>query len=1247
MRLKRLTLTGYKTFASKTMFEFADGITAVIGPNGSGKSNVADSIRWALGEQSYSLLRGKRTDDMIFSGSARRPRASMAEVLLTFDNSDGFFPVEFSEIELGRRAYRDGSNEYILNGNRVRLRDIAELLSHTGLAERTYTVIGQGLVDTALTQKPEERRALFEEAAGVAVYRDKREDALRKLEETQGNLNRARDILAEITPRLKQLERQTERARQFETLQSEMNGYLRTWFAFTYHKLRGMAAASAASRDSLRGEAGAARAIVEEKEQITRGLREKQNALRAQIAQALPQRDEARRNREALNRDLAVLRERAASFNAQMAATQREMEEQTAAMDGLSVRVAQAAASLTAAQDGLARRQREMEAAQLAAADQQAARAALEQQRAEAQKELMRINAGLVSAANRARELRGRQGRLAQQLSDLTKRAERLTGEREAEMNRAKSLDGQAQQDADKIQNLNAAFEAAAHNLEAARSAMTNALSEQAAAEAEEKMTARMTLFQEMRAQQSSDDLAAMAQRAKLPGLRGPLASHIKIHPDDQRAVEAAFGESLNALVIESGEELGRARAWLASLNSSGKLVAATLRDLARLSEGRAEADARLAEQARARNARPVMDVITAPDWLKPSLKAIAGRAFITRDLDAARALAAELGEGCACVTRDGEVAGANGVLLLRAGKHKVMESAPVAEAITLITPEEAKAKADAARTARAQAQTALDAARRRQDEAARARDFASREMASRRATRDDLDRRIARYEDQLAQTAGEISSVDHEQAQLVEQINALEAAIGQDKLDQVTAEDALTAFDAQLREQLKIALQPSLFEESSAVNEAGLAGAGWMGQLNAASAAVASASEGVRSAANLHRERVQALNDAQARGQSRATRLEQLRNQQADAEAQLAQLTENAHKAEAAAREADALITPIQGELNASEAEIVAAEDTRREHERALREKESQLNALELELLRHQDELDSLEERARDQLPEEEDANADGRRKTEDGLALDDGRQTIDDGSAPADVNQQPATSNQQPVTKLANLPQVDELPEGMEERMNQLRGQIKRLGAINFEAAGEYEELSKRFTFLTEQSADLDRASEALRQVITELNEVMNVTFRQTFEAIANAFAQTFKVLFGGGQAKLTLVNAENIDEAAVEISAQPPGKRPQTLALLSGGERSLTAAALLFAILRVKPTPLCVLDEVDAALDEANVGRFRGMLQNMADNTQFVVITHNRGTVEAANTIYGVSMGADGASIQLSLRLEDVKA
>ncbi len=223
-----------------------------------------------------------------------------------------------------------------------------------------------------------------------------------------------------------------------------------------------------------------------------------------------------------------------------------------------------------------------------------------------------------------------------------------------------------------------------------------------------------------------------------------------------------------------------------------------------------------------------------------------------------------------------------------------------------------------------------------------------------------------------------------------------------------------------------------------------------------------------------------------------------------------------------------------------------------------------------------------------------------------------------------------------------LDSLPVVEEMPEGVEERIVQLRGQIKRLGAINYEAQAEFEELNKRHTFITEQSDDLDKASAALLQVIAELNDVIIVTFRQTFDAIAIAFQSTFKVLFGGGQAKLTLTNADNIDECGVEIQAQPPGKRPQSLALLSGGERSLTATSLLFAILQVKPTPFCVLDEVDAALDESNVGRFRSMVESLSDHTQFILITHNRRTVEAATTIYGISMSPDGASTALSLKL-----
>src|SRR5512136_718821 len=231
-RLKSLELHGYKTFAIKTNFEFAEGITAIVGPNGSGKSNVADAMRWVLGEQTYSVLRGKRTEDMIFAGSEQRPRAGMAEVFLTLDNTDGWLPVEFSEVVIGRRAYRSGENEYLLNGSRVRLKDVMELLGASGLARRTYTVIGQGLIDQALSLRPEERRTLFEEAAGISLYQSKREEALRKLEDTQRNLERARDILAEIGPRLRALQRQSERSKQYERLVGELHDLQRTWYGY-------------------------------------------------------------------------------------------------------------------------------------------------------------------------------------------------------------------------------------------------------------------------------------------------------------------------------------------------------------------------------------------------------------------------------------------------------------------------------------------------------------------------------------------------------------------------------------------------------------------------------------------------------------------------------------------------------------------------------------------------------------------------------------------------------------------------------------------------------------------------------------------------------------------------------------------------------------------------------------------------------------------------------------------------------
>lgn len=1208
MRLKTLTLNGYKTFASKTRFEFGEGITCIIGPNGSGKSNIADAIRWALGEQQFSLLRGKKTDDMIFAGSARRPRASMAEVILTFDNSDGFFPIEFSELEIGRRAYRDGTNEYVLNGNRVRLRDVTDLLAHSGLAERTYTVIGQGLVDEALAQKPEERRALFEEAAGIAGYRDRREDALRKLEETNHNLARARDILNEITPRLKQLERQAERARQHRALADELNQLARMWLGYHYRRIRSaIEMAAAAQRDAQRAVAEALDAIRTLDERSV-ALREARRTLQMRLAEMHARRDATRQAAEVASRELAVMRERVAALGGQAAEAQRELDESAAAVDALTARVDEAQAALAAAQAACRERQRELELAEMAASEQQHERAVLERGRAEAEQRLSEAGDAVQAARDHIAGLRARQDALRQQLDTLSRRAADLSAQREAELAALDEMHSAMEREASQMNLFEAQYESAVQTLESARASLEQAQSVLAAAEAEERLTSRMTLFADMRARvaRSADELAAMAAQADLPGARGALSSFIQIAPDDQKAVEAALGELLSAVVIasdrpEEGEAgLTRLRAWLVE-QASGRLAVILTHALRAFDDEPDAEDRILSERARACHARPLLDAIGAPAWIKPALRIIAGRMFIARDLDAARTLAAQLPAGCLCVTRDGEVAHAIGTLSLSAGARSPIVPSMEGEALTAPDYETALANLERARQHRDQAQHEFEAARRLLAQTSQARDLFNRESANRRNRIEAMQRKISLLEESLAALAGDMQRLTEEVESLDRQLTEARDALAQREATLAQAQQALRELDARLNEQLQ---------------------SGWLESLTAAQAMLAAAQGALQNAESLSRERATAHAEALAQRETRARRLAELTAQLQAAEATLQHMADTVAQTEAAWREADAEIAPLQSEIAAVEAQLAELDEHRRAAERTLRERESHLNAITLELARHNDELENLRQRALVEVEHE----APKPEQAEDAASA--------DGIAA------------NPAHILETLPFVEALPTGIEERIAQLRGQIKRLGAINYEAQAELEALSERHRFITTQCDDLEKASASLRQVIAELNDVMKDTFRQTFEAIANAFQNTFKTLFGGGQARLALVNPDNIDECGVEIHAQPPGKRPQSLALLSGGERSLTATALLFAILQVKPTPFCVLDEVDAALDESNVGRFRAMLESLSNGTQFIIITHNRRTVEAATTIYGISMGADGASTVLSLRLDEVK-
>jgi chromosome segregation protein len=1224
MRLKQITLTGYKTFASKTKFEFGSGITAIIGPNGSGKSNVADAIRWALGEQAFSLLRSKRTDDMIFAGGPKRARASMAEVLMVFDNGDGFFPIEYSEIEIGRRAYRDGTNEYTLNGSRVRLREIADLLSSSGLAERNYTVIGQGAVDTALSQKPEERRALFEEAAGIISYRDRREDALRKLEETRHNLERAKDILAEITPRLAQLERQATRAKQYETLTIELQSQLKIWFGFHYHNTRNALAKASATHAAAAKDVAQALAVLNQFDDSANNIRAEQNTLRASLTAVLPLREDAHRKSEAATRELAVMRERVTALETQRNAAQQDLAQRAAALDDLAVRAAHAAAATFAAQDLQRHKQLALDAAQVAATEHQNARAALESQRAEAQRQHAQVNADLAAARNQINQLQQQKEQLRKRIDQSEQRNAQLAEQRERELARLGELETQIEQDIVRANALEAQHHANAQQLESARTALTLAQSAFAAAEAEERLTSRMSLFAELRAQQGDGELltAFMNQHAGKSDVRGTLAQFVQVREEDRKAVDAALGTFLHAVVIETQDRLNETRVWLAAQNSAGKLQVLPLDGVRAADETSTSHTRALGETAQAFAARSVLDLVAAPEWLRPTLRALLGQCFVCRDLDTARAVVRAWPTHLAgiAITRDGEVAYAAGALSLVAGMRNpiVLGAGPEFAAPEtnesfengLISPEEATARRETAARSRDAALRQLDTARHALDEATVVRDDFIRASGSRRSERNALAQSIARSEETLALYVGEIEQVESDIESVDAQVRQLDERLA-------TQDHALAAAHARVGD----------IEQNLQMQLAG----GWLEHLNAAHAAFASAAEAVRSAEAVQRERLLAYNDAVKQRDNNAARIAELTTQRDNAQRQLAALQEAVSINAGEVQAADARLIPIQAEIAALEARAQAADAQKREAERVLRAAESRSNAAELEAGKHSNELETLRERAVDAFTDDR-VSARVEAQAEESAALV-GEQLTFEGRDRA-------------LAILEALAPIEQLPEGLNERVQQLRNQIKRLGAINFEAQNEYDELNKRASFITEQAQDLEQASMSLQQVIAELNDVMKATFRTTFDAVAAHFQNTFKILFGGGQAKLILTNPDDIDACGVEIQAQPPGKRPATLALLSGGERSLTATALMFAILRVKPTPFCVLDEVDAALDESNVGRMRNMIESLSDSTQFIIITHNRGTVEAADTIYGITMGTDGASQVLSLRLDEVR-
>ncbi|RME65734.1 MAG: chromosome segregation protein SMC, partial [Caldilineae bacterium] len=1196
LRIKRVVIQGFKTFARKTEFVFDPGVTAIVGPNGSGKSNVADAVRWCLGEQAFSLLRSKKSADVIFAGSDKRARMGMAAVSLTLDNSDGELPIDFTEVEITRRAYRDGDNEYLINGQRVRLQDITELLATSGLGKRTYAVIGQGLIDRVLSLKPEERRALFEEAAGITGHQAKRATALRRLDATQQNLERVQDIIAELAPRLRYLRRQAERAKEREQIENDLHGLLRQWYGYRWHKtLEELSLARTRAEEAARI-ARLRRERLDEVSARIEELRQAQVALRDQLGAQHAVSSERHRRAEELGRALAVAQERRRQLERRSEELERELADLHREQESVQARLAALREEVAAAQTRWQQRQAEAERLQTQVQAQQ------------------RTRRGLV---DQLESLRGQQRKLAERIADRRSRLQQTAERRQALRDELAKLENEGRtSDATLAASTEALAQAEA---EAAR--RTQALAQ---LEAEiQQATGRLKELQERLAEADARRLDAertvdrlqtrldvltrlrnegagyasgvrtvlqAAAQGQLSGVVGTVASQLATPPHLDRAIETALGGAIQNVITESWDAAQAAIEYL----KTARRGRATFLPLDRIYPGPAipapKAPGILGNAA---------ELVTYPTALASVAQLLLGRVWVAENLPAARrALDQHSGSRPTVVTLDGEIIRPGGAVTGGSDNRRQDESVLARER----EHRELPGQIEQARNAAASAQQASAALRR-----------------------------------ELAHEETALEQIRNQQEELRRQVRAAHQAVEQARIAQAQAQER-AAWHSQRRAQF-LAEEERLAAQAVELEQELAAASAEQERLTAALAEAEEAASAVTVDALLTElaDRRAVAAEAQAH---LASRRELLTAQERTAASLTDQINSKSQRLENLRREAEALdeqirqqtavetqlsqeltglqrtIEPLESELARLQKEQSEAEAEERHLQHLLRQDESQWNAAQLHLQRTEDRLDGL-------------------------------RRDIRQDFGLADMEEQSEDLAYQPPLPfsavVAQLPVVTELPPGLDAEVRETRAHLRRLSNVNPEAPKEYAEAAERHGFLVQQSEDLEKAAADLRRVIRELDQRMETELRRTFDAVAVEFVRFFRLLFNGGTAQLVMTDPEDVINTGVEIIARPPGKRPQSLELLSGGERSLTASALIFAILRVSPTPFCILDEVDAALDEANVDRFRAVLEGLGDHTQFIVITHNRRTLETANTIYGITMGDDGVSRVISLRLD----
>ena len=1166
MKLKALRVHGFKSFADSTEIDFHAGITAVVGPNGCGKSNISDAIRWALGEQRPTAIRGARMEEGIFQGTVNRRPVNRASVSLVVTNENGSLPVPFEEVELGRTVYRDGGSDYSINRTACRLRDVLDLCRDTGLGANAYAIIENRMIDAILSDRAEERRGLFEEAAGIGKYKDRRKAALRRLERAELDLQRLDDVIGEVESKVRSLSRQKGKAQRYESLR---NRRLAVEVAVVRHQL-----------DSLRGRLDLVeRELVGDRELGEGYLAELRAAetqfetLRLRQAEV----DQARREAaEAVDgirqelirweRDLAVAEERAAYAGKRLTQIGQERGQTTGRMTEMEGELGALRSSEAALVEALGGLLEERGRRAETAGD---ARSALELVR----KELGASETSLRDLTRRQAHLEGEATSSEAQAAELSRHLDRLQGEMEEASRALSDVESQGDLFHDEVarflenvqERKKAQDEAQALHRGCREELDQSRKAEMAASDLHTTLQARIEALEGMdRSQEGIEPAVKAALELGDPDIFGTLGDCFTGDPDVIRVVEAFLGPLVQGLVVKGSAEVDRLQAWHnESWGGGGGLV---LFPLDHTSPQDEKSSGTLLDRLRLQGpgspwVRRLLAGVSLETGALPS-DGHEGRGFLSL---AGRAVDSQ------GIVRIGNPLGSSGVLERRE-RVKLLKK-ELAEAHG--RAQEARTRREAADVASGEAETALDEAWRVLREAEDSHRSASALVQEQSEKRVRLDRHQEEVARQIEGTrsararALERAKTAKEDRELLQ--GEVDRIRGEEELAREKVAEAQDAWEAARAKESEIDLQVARRE----------------GDRERLAERVSNVETSLKHAQTrlqaIQREETELTADLAAAKELReggAAATETLFLQRDRAEVVLRQRTEAAERLSEALAEAERKVRATRT---------------------AERESVDRRHALELE----QQELVGRIGRIQDRL------------EGEWGRSLE---------------------------LLLAEAEPLEGDPEELKEELREIVESLEKIGLVNMLAVEEHQEESARLEFLLGQRDDLKEARDDLRAAIRQINETAVQLFQDTFGKIRENFKLTFQRLFEGGEADLWLENEDDPLEAAIEIHASPRGKKTQRIDLLSGGERALTALSLLFGIYLVKPSPFCVLDEVDAPLDESNIYRFIRLLQEFKNQTQFIVITHNARTIEAADWIYGVTMEEPGVSRVVGVRLED---